>query len=238
MHKATLRNVFVCLIIITGILCFVKVVELGDLENQKNELIKLKSSIDDFAKKIGKSSFSCLKSKEKIFDRGDDQKKFIEQIARKLNVKKVSVKRNSTNEIEEIKILTDQEKKIYAFIDGLIFESSGMVQINSVRLFPADRNNLTGIIKFKTHLFDKNPNLISINPSRRNYSISSINLFGKVKLHKLLATVHNAKAYVNDSWFEIGDKIDDYRLVHVDQNFIEIQEDDGLKIQVKLGGQW
>jgi hypothetical protein len=47
-----------------------------------------------------------------------------------------------------------------------------------------------------------------------------------------------SKAYIDDSWFQVGDGVDGYRITNVNQNSIEIQGENGETTLIKLGRSW
>jgi hypothetical protein len=240
MHKIK-KRILIFLIIALSILCFAKVVKLNELKNQKDCLINSKALIDSFAKEIEKSTFSCPKAKEKFFAKNCDIKKSIDVISKKLILDNVLIKLHSSNNlqtIEEIKIQTNRENKIYQFIEELFFELPGMVQFKRIEILPSNNGKLIAMIQFHIFIPKKCPNLTVINYTRQNHSIDSIRLFEKVKTHKLLCTIPTSKAYIDDSWFQIGDPIDSFCLMRVEQNFIEIQDDSHHKISIELGATW
>ncbi|MDR1982587.1 MAG: hypothetical protein LBQ08_02200 [Holosporaceae bacterium] len=239
MHKVK-EYVLVFLIALLSIWGGIKIVELIELKNQKNHLMEWKNSVDEFVKEVKTCSVLCFKSGEKIFSKNVELEKSIERISRKFNIKKTLIKRNSSNEIEEIKILTGQEKRIYQFIEGLFFELPGISQFKSIKIFPVDDKNLAAVIQLKIFKFNECSDLIFINPSARSYDPGSINLFGmdKANLHKLFCTISNSQAYIDDSWFQKGDSIDNYRVVDIDQNSIKVQEDNGKITLINLGSSW
>jgi hypothetical protein len=233
MHKIKTR-LLIFLIITLGVFCIVKISELKELEERENRLKEFKNSVDDFAKKIKNHSFSYLKSKKKLFAKKDDLKKSIEKISRKLSVEKISLK--SFAAFEEIRIFASQENEIYKFIEEALFEIPGIIQFVSITFSPTDKEDVCAIIKFRVFEFSDCPGIISISPTSRNRG--SIDLFGKKKTHNLFCTIDNSRAYIDGSWFQIGDRIDDCELTSVAQNFIELQKEDSSKIQIKLGASW
>jgi hypothetical protein len=197
--------------------------------------------MDDFVQEIQKFSFPCLKTKEKLFAKNYNLKESIETISRKLNLRNVLIKLHSLHAaptIEEVKIQTNREDKIYKFIEELFFELPGIVQFESIKIFPTDKKDLMAIIQFKVSIPEECPNLITLNPSDRTNAATSIRLFGKAKTHKLFCTIHNSKAYIDDGWFQVGARTDDFELKDVGPNYIEVQDDTGRKIRVKLGTTW
>ena len=220
------------------VLCSIKIVRLVELENKKIHLIELKALIDNFALEIQKTSFSSLKAKEILFVGSVDLKKSIEKISQKLNLNNVLTKLHSIynpHDMNEIKIQASHENEIYKFVEDLFFELPGVVQFKNVKVVPIAKENLAALIQFKIFMPEECPGLISVKPSDRSFDITSIELFGKVKRHKLFCTIYNLKAYIDSSWIQIGDCIDDFKLTNVKQNSIELQSDSGRKIAIKLG---
>lgn len=224
--------------VVLSVLCAVKMVKLNELEVRKSYLAMSKTSIEDFAQEIQNFSFPCLKTKEKLFPSNKDLKKNLETISKKLSINNVLIKFNVPMDSVEIKIQTNQESKIYKFIEELFFELPGIVQFKSIKIFPMNKKNLAALIQFKIFFPEKCSGLLDINPIPRNSSFASIRLLEKVKAHKLFCTIYNLRAYIDNSWFQIGDDIDDFRLIAVKQNSIEIEDQTGHKVQVKLGTTW
>ncbi|MDR2158058.1 MAG: hypothetical protein LBO02_01935 [Holosporaceae bacterium] len=237
MHKIK-ASVLIFFTVLLSVLCAVKIAEFQEVEDQRNRLIASRNHIDELAKQIKKYSFSYLKSKELIFTPNPNLVKSIEKISKSL--KKVLIKRNPAENTEEIKIFTQRESEIYEFIEKLLFELPGVVQFQSIRLFQSDDENFSAVVRFKVVTFDERLHLIFLNPTVRSRDLKSINFFGigEVKLHKLFCTICNSKAYIDNLWFRIGDRIDDCELAGVHQNFIEIKDDVGAITRIKLGACW
>ncbi|MDR2646297.1 MAG: hypothetical protein LBC04_03955 [Holosporaceae bacterium] len=240
MHKVK-KCILIFFIIALSILCFARVVKLNELKNQKNGLIASKALIDSFVKEIEKSTFSCLKAKDKFYAKNYDVKKSIDVISQRLILDNVLIKLRSSNNlqiIEEIKIQTNRESKIYQFIEELFFELPGMVQFKRINISPGDKGKLVAIIQLHIFMPEECPGLATINHMRQSYHVDSIRLFERAKTHKLFCTIPNSKAYINGSWFQIGDPIDGFKLMGVEQNSIEIQDDSGHKTTIKFGAVW
>jgi hypothetical protein len=221
-------------------LCGARILELGRLESQKDHLMELRNSVNEFMQEIKIHSILCPKPKEKIFSKDNNLEQLIEKISRRSNVQKTLIKRNFNNGIEEIKIFINQEKSIYEFIEGLLFDLPGITQFKSIRIFSTDNKSLVAIIQPKFFTFQGETSLIFIDPPARNCTVKSIDLFGmnKAKLHKLFCTIGNSKAYIDDSWVQVGDGMDGYRIMNINQNSIGIQGEDGETTIVKLGESW
>jgi hypothetical protein len=216
-------------------LCATKIVELEELKDQKNHLITIQDSINRLIKKIKNHSFL----QKKNFDQNFDLRREVEKISKAVKVKKVSLKRNPIGGIEEIKFSANKEKSIYEFISRLMIELPGVVQFRSIKFFLSDKNNINTVIQFKIltsgerfvkYLYNTNCNY--------NYDIPPIRLFEKRKLHKLFCTIQNEKAYLDNSWFKVGDMIDDYELISIQQDFIEIQEKKDSRKRIQLGSEF
>jgi hypothetical protein len=217
------------------VLIVVKISELNELAEREARLREFKNSVANFVKEIKTRPFSYLKSEKKIFAKNQDLKKVVERISRKLQLKKVSIKRSSARESKEIKIAANQEGKIYNFIKETLLETPGVTQFKTITFLPT-KNEIVATLQFKILTFSEPSGIISIKPTDRKFG--KINLFNQKKSRRLFCAIDNSKAYVNDSWFQIGDPIGDYRLINVDQNSIEIQGDNGLTTRIKLGDAW
>ncbi|MDR2781433.1 MAG: hypothetical protein LBB21_03185 [Holosporaceae bacterium] len=233
MHKIRICIPFF-LITILSILCISKISNLIDLENQKECLIESRNQINKLVREIKINTPKHLKSKEKLFSSSDDMKKCIKEITKELCLKKILIKCDSTG--TEIKILANQEQKIYYFIDKLFFELPGLIYFKSIKLLITDKGDVAAVIQFTSTIIKELPNISSINVTNRKYD--RINLFKKTKQHQLFCTISDSKAYIDDSWFSVEDHIDDYIIKTIKQNFIEIQKDTERQIFIKLGSTW
>ncbi|MDR0556173.1 MAG: hypothetical protein LBG20_04200 [Holosporaceae bacterium] len=223
------------LVLLTTIL-IIKMVELDQIEDQKIDLQSMKNSIEAFAKGIRICDFSFIKSKEKIFENEDNPREIIGKISKKLNIPKLLMKHGSFP--EEIKITVNQERKIYAFVEGLIFELPGIVRIESLNISQIDqKKEFTALIRLKAHRFKEQP-MVRIKPDERR--CISINFFEKAKPHRLLGITGSSKAYVDNKWLSVGDTVDndEHRISRVGPNFIEIQDRDFNTQRLKLGASW
>jgi len=216
---------------ILTVLCSLKIFRLNELEDQKQSLVNFQESVKKFDQKM--ELFQCQKSKEKLFSKDTDLKKIIEAIYKKLKMKKVLVKCNTIN---EVKILADREKKIYKFIDDLFLELPGIVKFESIKISKNKNNDIAAIIQFKISYLPECQNIIDITPHTKTYNIK--NMFEMKRPHRLLCIIRGAKAYIDNSWFSVGDQIDDYKITDIDQNFLELQDDNACRRVIELGENW
>ncbi|MDR1236165.1 MAG: hypothetical protein LBJ96_04110 [Holosporaceae bacterium] len=235
MHKIRIY-VLLFFIITLIVLCIFKAADLVELKNREEYLAELQININNLAREIEKTSFNCLKSKEKLFAPKSDVKKDIEKFAKKLNLKKVLIKRDSTQNLGEVKIFTNREQEIYNFINELFFELPGIVHFKSIKLSPVSKEEIAAFIQFSSATIAEPENLIFLKTADKKYD--SINLFKKTKIHQLFCAINALKVYIDDSWFKIGDRIDDCIIEDIGQNFIHLRKDSGDKICVKLGSRW
>jgi hypothetical protein len=235
MHKVRI-GIPIFLITILGTFGVLETMELIDLKNRKEYLEELRNHIDNFAKEIKKTSFNSLKSQEKLFASPVDIKKNLEEIAQKLNFKKVLIKHDISQNIGEIKILALNEQEIYKFLNELFFELPGVVHFKSIKISPTAADDIAAIIRFTSTQLEKLPHLIFLKEINKKYDV--IHLFRKVKTHNLFCTIGDSKAYIDNFWFRIGDDIGDGILKNVGTNFIEVQKQDGSIARLKLGSQW
>jgi hypothetical protein len=223
-----------------------KFTEFTDLNKQKDKLIKQMDDTNKLVSDIKSASFPALQFKNKIFSDNTDIKKLVEQISRKLLIKNILLKENTSvhenEKILETKFTVLKEKQIYEFIDALYRELAGIVKFESIKIIKSNEKQLSVKILCKIFMIDKDIAINSIEITRggnRHNNVKSLNFFvlEKATLHTLFCIINNSKAYIDDSWFRIGDKIEDYKITGIYSNFIEIQNDNQKSI-IKLGSSW
>ncbi|MDR1334383.1 MAG: hypothetical protein LBJ71_04135 [Holosporaceae bacterium] len=235
MHKVRI-GIPIFMIMLLGGFGTLGMLELIELKNRKDYLEELRNRINNFAEEIKKTSFNSLKSKEKLFAKKGDEKKCLEKIAQKLNFKKVLIKHNISQNIEEVKVLAPQEQEIYKFLNELFFELPGIVHFKSIKISPAAGGDISAIIQFTTTAVEEHPHLIFFRKSEEKYNV--IDFFKKVKTHKLFCVIAGSRAYIDNFWFGIGDNLGDGLLETIGSNFIEIQKEGGSRTRIKLGDKW
>jgi hypothetical protein len=223
------------LVPLLGFFLLKDVIVLCDLQELRKRLSDSQKAIEIFLKKI--ETLPYLKSTKKIFNTKIDPKQVIEKISGRLKVHKTLVKQGSS--IEEIKILSKQEDVVYRFIEDLLFELPGIIQFESIKI---SKNNkeLSATIQLKAFQLLNVRDFVNIDSSDEKSDTSSIKLFfsDEKRKHNLLCTLEKAKAYINNSWFQLGDAIEDRRLIGIYQNYIELQRSNGDKTIIKLGEMW
>jgi hypothetical protein len=226
-------------------MCFVKFLQLDNLRNQRNLLSEKNKSITELANSITESSFRSLKSKKKIFYQGMDVKNFIKKIVKNFSLRKVLFKMDNCasahEKILEIKFNSPNESRIYKIFDALWREFDGIVGFESIKIL---RSNLSGLfveVKCKFFLFDEKEakNSIELIEDKHRCKTKSIDLFNLrgAKEHNLLGIIDDSRAYIDDAWYCIGDKIDDWEVANIRQNSIKIQSNN-RKLTLKLGSSW
>jgi hypothetical protein len=226
-------------------MCFIKFWELDNLKNRRNLLAGEARSMEELVNTIHETSWDELKSKEKIFNQNMNTKGLAERIVKKFLLRKVLFKMhdevNAREKILEIKFSVSDESRIYDFLDALWRESTGIIGFESIEILRSSSRELFVKIKCKNFFFDEKEAERSIEVIEQKHPVNakSINLFNlrKQKEHSLLGILNNSKVYVDDTWYGVGDKIDDYRVVSIHQNSIEIQSNN-KKSTITLGTSW
>lgn len=232
-------------ILILCFLCFIKFLKLDSLKNQRNLLDEEARSMAELANTIHKTSWNGLKSKEKIFNRNINIKHVVEKASQKFSLQKVLFRMSNgagvREKVLEIKFNVSEESCIYKFLDTLWRESAGVVGFESIKILRSGSNELFVKIKCKIFSFEEKETgrAVEIIEEKHAVDVKSINLFNlkKSKEHKLLGILDNSKAYIDDAWYGVGDKIDDGEVLNIYQNSIEIQSDN-KKSTIKLGASW
>lgn len=232
-------------ILILCFACFIKFWELDDLKNKRSLLVEKARFIVELANTIRATSWSELKSKEKIFNRNINIKNLVEKIAQKFSLQKVLFRINNEvdarEKIMEIKFNVSDECLIYKFLDALWRESTGIIVFESIKILKSKPGELLVKIKCKIFSFDEKEaeRSIEITEQKSTADSKSINLFNskRRKKHNLLCILDNYRAYVNNAWYGVGDKIDDWEVLNIYKNSIEIQLDN-KKSTVTLGTSW
>jgi hypothetical protein len=227
------------LTVLLVLLCVLKTAEFEETRNRKNRLIMFRKSAEALAREIKTHPFSPLKSPRKLFEKNLDLRKTAEKICRKLGTEKALIRRSGAQNIGEIKISADDEGKIYEFIRRLFFELPGAVRLRSVKFLPSG-GIVSAIIAFEVSAVEKCPGLVLQKAPRRKADLGSLNLFGikKSGSHKLLCIADDSGAYIDDSWFRVGDFVGGRRLTEIFPNAVEIKGEGPSKIRIGLGESW
>jgi hypothetical protein len=246
MHKNKITVICTSFTILTlCLLCFIKFLELDYLKNRKNLLAKKARSMTELANTICETQWDELKSKEKIFSRKVNIKNFVERIVKKFSLQRVLFKMNNESnageKVLEIKFNVSDENFIYKFLDTLWYESAGVVGFESIKITRSNSNELFVKIKCKIFFFNEKETerSIEIIDPKHMVDVKSINLFNlrKSKEHHLLGILGNSGAYIDNTWYGVGDKIGDWKVLNIYQNSIEIQLNN-RKSTIKLGSSW
>jgi hypothetical protein len=218
--------------------------EFNELSDQESELEKHHKKTIELADIIHQNPFDYLKSKDDIFNKDTNVESVIEKISKKFLIEKILFKispnASSNEKIIEMKFNASAEEQIYKFINALYYELPGIAKFESIKIAKLNEQELSIKIVCRTFSCDESiKNFVSICDSNGHDNMRSINLFAikKTLSHKLFCVINNSKAYIDNSWFGIGETIGEGKIVDISEDSIKIQCDNNT-INVKLGHSW
>lgn len=226
---------------------FIKIDELNLLSRKKNNLLAGKSKIEKLAKDISGSSFHTLRRRNIVASKTTNLKNIVRTIAQKSKVKNVLFKktRDANCENIEIKFSADYERNVYDFINAIRTTPNEAVIFDEIKILKNGKNDFISKIKCKLFLFNNEiaKTSISVRSSSEAKDIiatKSLRLFPRddgEKLYTLYCVANNSKAYVNNAWMSVGDKIGDFEIKHINHDSVDIWMD-GELVNIRLGKSW
>lgn len=252
MYSDKIKTIFVLgLTIISLIFAYSKIIELCHVRQQKAHYINQNKSIHNLCRDINFIKNNYLKSGDKIVQKSSDIKKTIGDIAKKLSIQKVFIKKNTNNNIAhgyfksekvQIRISISQETQLYKFVQDLYSELNGIVQFETINV--TQHNGKELLADITTNIFSINNDSIRkqihIRQGNSTKSMSSLNLFNMdtKKQHKLFCVIDDAKAYIDKKWFIAGDYINDTKIIKIDKRGIEVSSEDVTNKYIAVGDTW
>lgn len=251
MHKNEIK---ICLLLLVTLMltafCASKVKKINELKKREFLALEQQEKVKKLAEKISDLSLEITKSKDKINETKVSIKALISNIAKKTYIKETKIKTSSSKKKYyqltdlEIRISAVRESDIYRFIFNIWKElniSFDKIQIvkTGTRKFAAKINCHCYFFDIKTRVIDFIPTTSLLSLDKKQ--LKDILLFEKdeeIKSHNVHAIIDRVKVYINDSWKEVGDKIDEYEVKAISADTITLQREDEDSFDVKLGGSW
>ncbi|MDR2765981.1 MAG: hypothetical protein LBB63_00765 [Holosporaceae bacterium] len=214
--------------------------QFNELRERKQILSEKNAAMEELAEAVRAIPTDDLKSADKIFASDADHKVFLKKTAGRFALNKVFFRINPDGRVE-VKFNSFAEGQIFAFIDALWRESGGLVKFESIKMAKAPEGDLAVKLNYLIVSIDKkiDRHRVHLSETKCRRSPESIDLFGvaATKTHNLSCILDNSRAYVNGSWYGVGDKIDGWKILSIRQNFIEIQSEN-KKLSPRLGASW
>jgi hypothetical protein len=200
------------------------------------------------AEKIRRKDFSFLSDVEKK----SHTKNIIKKCAQKLSLKNVFFKQQVKSEKylnEEsisVKFSCSQEKIAYDFLDKFYQKVTGVVICDLMQILKMDKMKFSVKIDFRIFTINKENKFTGIKmhtKKRRSqksipHNICLFPLDVAPHRHTLLCVIGHSRAYVNNRWMKEGDKIDDFRLIHIGEDSIDLKSNKKTLTNIKVGTSW
>ncbi len=212
---------------------FIAFSEYENLKNKREQMqtneTRMRNLISDFCKK----DVLYFKSKNKIFGK-DDVKQQIETVAKRTQIENLQFKKDEDKSVE-IKFQANDEASVYGFLEKLYFGTSGVVCFLILKIGRFADNKIHVLCKIKSEIPQINKESISIIPQK--YTRPFVNLFDNSKKHQLNCIIYDKKIFIDNDWYEIGDKIDEYQITKIRESSVELKNAE-KQIKVQLGHSW
>ena len=232
MHKNELKLYLLVLAVVIAA-DFFFFVRYENAADEKENLLASKTKIQKFITDFQRANISYPKPKEKIFERKDLRQQ-IKIIARHSRVMDVQFKEDN-REAAEVKFQTTNEKDAYDFLEKLYLGLGGIAQFTSIKIGRFSDNKIHAVCMIKTESPQVSKEDIEIHPIK--YSCSQLNLFDIRQKHQLNCVVLGQKIFVDNKWFSLGDKIDEYQITKIGQSSVELKSDK-KSVTIRLGQSW
>ncbi|MDR2268181.1 MAG: hypothetical protein LBD81_01865 [Holosporaceae bacterium] len=244
MHKNEIK--IFCLLIATIGLWFLSL----DSSNQLEKLASRSQSlqIDNSNRTKLEDDISKTLLAFRVFNHGEpiiDHREFIRSIARQTNVGNVFFRENQLDNQYlracdvEIKFSAIDEQQIYDFLKAICENYSGIVEFCLLEIIRKNESDdFCAKIQCKLYAIDKNTkNFIDIIDKKSMPQSQPLCIFQLDKhrraSHVLHCAVENMKAFVDDRWLKVKDCFDNFKIVKIHHNSIELEQaSQNLKIRV------
>jgi hypothetical protein len=200
------------------------------------------------AKKIEKQDFSFL---------GDIRKKsslasIIKDCALELSIKNILIKQSIKNgkyfdeQSASIKFSFPQEKIAYDFLDKLYQRTNGIIVQDLIQIIRTGKMKFDATMDLRIFTIHEKNKLPGIKVHAKKYQLQkpllrNITLFQADETpirYTLLCLIGNFQAYINDCWVQEGDKIDDFSIIRLGQDSIDIKSNKKTLNNIRVGAVW
>ena len=156
----------------------------------------------------------------------------------KAQINKISTCKNIKLEVNstdfEIVLDADREKRIINFLCDLYLNTDGLLKFRSVKIMRI-QNNLRAQICGQWCNVRISANDITI--QSKKISPPKTSLFKIKPSNKVLAVILGKQAFINERWYNIGEKISGYTLAQIGEYEVQLKDDNEV-LKIRLGEMW
>jgi hypothetical protein len=220
-----------------------------DILNRREEMAKLADEVSSHSFNISGKQNDKAQLNNISSNSIDKLKGIIKEIVAENRLENVLFKQSISDSCDlktikfEIKFISNEEKNIHGFIDSMMRKSGFFAAFDSIKIAKKGEKSFMAKMQCRLILFkdDNYKKYVSITPSLNEISSTgNIDIFTSSRplmKYTISCIINNSKAFINDSWMEIGDRTNDFEIKHIYPKSIDIMSCNKVS-NIKIGETW